>query len=95
MSQSGIVTSCLLSSWPEYVTLEVAVAKCHRARVETSIDWDQGITKILVSCAIAPLYENVEGRSREKEILKFSLMSLLGAKPINIGKNVVSIMQQK
>ena len=72
MSQSGIVTSCLLSSWPEYVTLEVAVAKCHskskKARVETSVDWDQGITKILVSCAIAPLYENVEGRSCEKEI---------------------------
>ena len=62
------------------------------ARVETAIDWAQVMTKILVSCVIAPLYENVECRSREKNI---SLMSLQGAKPINIRKNVVSIIQQK
>ena len=66
-----------------------------KARVETSIDWDQGIAKILVSCAIAPLYENVEVDFVKKKYLSISLMSLLGAKPINIGKNVVSIMQQK
>ena len=64
-----------------------------KARVETAIDWAQVMTKTLVSCAIAPLYENVKCRSREKR--NISLMSLLGAKPINIRKNVVSIIQQK
>ena len=39
------------------------------------------MTKTLVSCAIAPLYENVECKSREKR--NISLISLLGAKPIN------------
>ena len=50
------------------------------------------MTKILVSCATAPYYENVECRSREKEI---SLMSLFRAQLINTRKNVVTIIQHK
>ena len=36
------------------------VMQQQKARVETTIDWAQVMTKIIVSCAIAPLYENVE-----------------------------------
>ena len=64
MSQSAIVTSCWLTSWH----LEVAVAKCHSNSKRHAIDWAQVMTKILVSCAVGPLCENVEFRSREKEI---------------------------
>ena len=39
-----------------------------KPRVETAVDWAQVMTKVLVSCAIVSLYENVECRSREKEI---------------------------
>ena len=39
-----------------------------KARVKTAIDWAQVMMRILVSCAIAPLYTNVECTSREKEL---------------------------
>ena len=44
-----------------------------KALAETAIDWAQVMTKILVSSAIAPLYENVQCRSREKEIFLLCL----------------------
>ena len=37
-----------------------------KARAESAIDLAQVMTKILVSSAIASLYENVQCRSREK-----------------------------
>ena len=51
------------------------------------------MTKLLVSCAISRLYM----RMLSVDLMKnnISLMSLLGARHINICKNVVSIIQQK